>query len=79
MKVEYEMGKIEAMVEVADALGILEDETAPNDIKCSIYGFKITKALANIAHRATNDDLRIMRQLWEALDEMEKQKKRNEA
>ena len=59
---------------VIDVMGILDERSdAPNEIKCAAFGIKIDQLLHKISDRHNDEDVTMMRQLYEALSEREKE------
>lgn len=57
---------------LTDALGIIDDDEAPNKVKAVALYLKIDTHLQRIQERATDDDVTMLKQLYEALEEREK-------
>ena len=62
---------IEMVTDLAMESGFLENDGVPNELKTNMYGVKIRQLLCEIEDRATDDDVILMRQLYEALDKKE--------
>ena len=57
---------------VTDVLGIIDSDEVPNEVKaCALY-VKIDTHLQKIQDRANDDDITMLKQLYEALEEREK-------
>lgn len=69
---EMAIAHAEMVNTLTDALGIIENESVQNSVKADALYVKVDCHLLKISNRANDDDVEMLKQLYEALEERER-------
>lgn len=69
---EMAIAQAEMINLLTDALGIIDNDDTPNSIKADALYVKVDCHLLKISNRANDDDVEMLKQLYEALEERER-------